>query len=59
MIDRMIQSIDATVGAEIALVLFAVAFLAIFIRTALKSQGTISEQARLPLDDGTRRRNDG
>ncbi len=59
MISRMIESIDATVSAEIALVLFALAFLAIFIRTVLKSQKTTSEEARLPLDDGTRRRTDG
>lgn len=59
MIDRIINSIDATLGAEIALVLFATAFLAIFIRTALKSQGTISQQAKLPLEDGTPRRTNG
>lgn len=55
---RTMERIGFNLYAEIALVLFAVAFLAILVRTILKSRANTREEARLPLDDGTRRKED-
>ncbi len=55
MIDRIAQALNYTVCAEIALVLFAVVFAAVVLRTLRTNRGTSIRQARLPLDDGTPR----
>lgn len=59
MVDRFAQVFDASVCAEIALVIFAAVFFAILLRALRTSRGVSGRQASLPLDDGTRRtRND-
>lgn len=52
MIRDVIKYIDSSLCAEIAMVLFFFAFLAIFVRSFLSSKEEIEHVANLPMHDG-------
>ena len=53
MIKKLTGYLDYALFAEIALVMFALIFIAIVIRTLLLSRETTREQANIVLDDKT------
>lgn len=58
MIREALSSIDYGFFAVVALLLFAVAFGMIVIRTFTTGQNILNEQAEIPLSDGIRSEND-
>lgn len=52
MIESILEWLNPTRCAEIAMLLFFGVFLAIALRTMLASQKSIEESANLPLSDG-------
>ena len=51
MIKQVIQQIDLMLSAEIALVIFVAAFIAIFIRAVTATNNEMQHAAALPLDE--------
>lgn len=52
MIKQVLHSMDYSTVAEIALVLFFLAFVLTTLHTLLRSKSEILEAAQLPLEDG-------
>ncbi|MBX7169170.1 MAG: hypothetical protein K1X74_22740 [Pirellulales bacterium] len=55
MVEEVVSYLNYSFFAEAALVLFAMAFALICIRTALQSRDATEQQARIPLEEGQRR----
>lgn len=55
MVSELLEKLDPSVCAEIALVLFFLVFLSVSVRTYFTRRETVERQAEIPLSDGTRR----
>ena len=56
MIKQLTEYLEYTMFAEIALVMFAIIFIAIIIRTLMLGRETTQEQANIVFDDKTEKK---